>query len=579
MKAIQKLYILFITVLVTLNSCKLDEVIRDTATPATVNSESDVTAVIIGMYGRFNDSGMFKFLGHNMITLPADDIYSTAGSEYAAYAQRTLTSATTNPMWANFYATIKDANNLIDVLDKMEFSPAFEKRAYGEAYFIRAFSYYYLVRLYGGVPLRTTATNINSDFYLKRNSVEETYAQIFDDFKKASERLPLAKTLAVSTELGRATKGAAQSLLAQAYLTYGNQLALKGQSATEQYQNAALYADSVITSAQYALLANYGELFEITKESAAYGEVIFGIRFQTDNQNRAQPAAGSEFAKRFGAGNTFGVAAGGLAGDNTFRVAHWFADYYRTGDYSNGLTTYTPDIDYRNEKAFHQRAQNTNTGRFYAVYPNIPGSTIPGASGDATINDPILAKYQDPGGKDERNHGNDFFIIRFAEVYLIKAEALNELEGPSPAALTAFNFVRARARTVNSVPNARAIPADLTSTTAVDQNTFRMKIFDERGLELIGEGQRWFDLVRMRSTLSPTQTMFEYQFLERLNNTTIYPRTLPTGFNATTQQYTTPKNAVYAPILNVTVPKFLLFPIPSQELQQNLNFGPQNPGW
>src|SRR5690606_18239478 len=119
-------------------------------------------------------------------------------------------------------------------------------------------------------------------------------------------------------------------------------------------------------------------------------------------------------------------------------------------------------------------------------------------------------------------------------------------------------------------------PKNLTDA-GLDKDSFRMKIFDERGLELVAEGQRWFDLVRMRSPLSPTQTMYEYQFKHRLNDEATYPREFPKYVKAT-NEYTT-HNAVYAPILNVSVPKFLLFPVPSTELIQNPNFGPQNPQW
>ncbi len=569
--------LLLIAAVFLLNSCSLDEQIKNLPTTATVTTEADVDAVAQGMYSRFNDPGMFKFLGHIMLTICADDIFSRSGSEYGPYGQRTLSSGNTAPMWNNMYATIANANNLMDVLDNLELSPAFERRMYGEAYFIRAFCYYYLVRLYGGVPLRTTPTRVNSDFYLPRTTIDETYAQIFSDFKAASERLPLRSAIS-ALELGRASKGAAQAMLAQAYLTYGNQLSLRGSSNDrEQYEQAVWYADSVIASGQYILLPNYGDLFEINKEIEAYQEVIFGIRFTSDPTNRAQPAAGSEYALRFGAGNTHGVRAEGGPGDNTFRVQHWFADYYRQGDYSNGIDTYTPNIDYRNEKAFFQRGRNA-AGRGFAVYPNVPGTTVPWASDDGTINDPIIGKYQDPGGKDTRNHGNDFFVIRMAEVYLIKAEALNELQGPVQAALDAFNVVRTRARTVNSVPEAREIPANLTPATAVDQNTFRMKIFDERGLELVAEGQRWFDLVRMRSPQSPSQTMYEYQFLVRLNDEQTYPRQIASPAYTNQDEYAF-YNAVYTPVLNVTVPKFLLFPIPNTELLQNNRFGGQNPGW
>jgi hypothetical protein len=583
MKTIKYTYfVLFSLVLIFLNSCSLEEVIKDRPTPATISTEADVTAIIQGMYSRFNDAGMFKFQAHIMLAIMADDLFTTAGSEYASYGDRSLTSANTAPMWNGMYASIASANNLMDVLDKMEFDEAFEKRALGEAYFVRAFAYYYLVRLYGGVPLRTTATRVDSDFYLPRTSVDETYALIFADFKAASERLPL-KTAIEGPELGRASKGAAQALLAQAYLTYGNQLALKSQDPGTNYQQAVVYADSVISSNQYSLLVNYGDLFEVTKEPEAYNEVIFGIRFQTDPTNRAQPAAGSEFAPKFGAPNTWGVTANGGRGDGVYLVSHWFADYYRRGDYSNkdalGVDSiYTPGIDYRNEKAFFQRGYNSSNNRYFAVYPNVPGSTIPGAAGDGTINNPLVAKYQDPGGKDARNHGNDFFIIRYAELLLIKAEALNELNGPTTAAINEFNKVRTRARTVNGVPNARLVPRNLNlAVTPLTKDEFRMKIFDERGLELVGEGQRWFDLVRMRSPLSATMTMYEYQFKYVLNDITKYPQTLP-GYSTQLLEYTT-RNAVYKPILNVTVPKFLLFPVPATELIQNSKFGAQNPGW
>lgn len=564
--------LLLITWLV--QSCSLDEKIMNMPTPATITSEGDVAALIHGLYSRFNDPIMFKLHGHLMLTLCADDFYSTSGAEYAPYAQRVFTAANTSPMWNGLYQTIANANSLIDVLDKIELSESFERRAYGEAYFIRAFCYYYLVRLYGGVPLRDVSTTIESDFYLPRATVEETYAQVFNDFKVASEHLPLRSTLAAS-ELGRATKGAAQAMLSQAYLTYADQLLQKGKDATAYFGNAVVYADSVINSSQYSLANNYAELFDISKETQAYNEVIFSVRFQIDPTTVGQPSAGSEYALRFNVPNTYYVSANGVNqnGDGTFRVSHWFADYYRTGDYTNGT-----EIDYRNEGAFWQSATGPSNNTYY-VYPN----TVPVGAGNFVILTPICRKYIDPNGKDFRNHGNDFFVIRLAEVYYIKAEALNELNGgPTPDALVAFNKVRERARKANGAT--RAVPADLTLATAGDQSGFRMKIFDDRGLELVGEGQRWFDLARMPSPLGNNITMYEYQFLYRFKNLLGgYPAysTFTTGsptYNNTTKAWS-PMNYVYAYTLNVSVPKFLLFPVPTTELIQNKNFGTQNEGW
>ncbi|MBA4140251.1 MAG: RagB/SusD family nutrient uptake outer membrane protein [Segetibacter sp.] len=556
--------VLAVAIFINTTSC-LKENLKDIPTPSLIKNTADVTAVINGAYSQFNDAAAFKFQGMMMLFLCADDIYADGGAEPGAYGGRTFTGVNTAPFWNKLYSTIANANDLIATLDRLNLDSTFEQRAYGEAYFLRAFSYYYLVRLYGGVPLRLEAVDVNSNFYLPRKTIDEVYAQIFSDFKMASALLPLYSKISAA-ELGRASKGAAQAIMAQAYLTYGNQLSLKGQPATTQYQNAIVHADSVIASGQYTLLNNYGDLFEITKETGAYSEVIFGVRFQTDQQARAQPAAGSEFALRFGSPNTHFISGNGTtgSGDASMKLMHWFADYYRTGDYSAGTGT-TQMIDYRNEKAFYQKGFNSTQNKYYAVYPNLPVTTA-----DGTINTPLIAKYIDPSGKDSRNNGNDLFIIRLAEVYLIKAEAENEINGPTAAAQAAFNQVRARARQAGGTP--RAVPSDVATNLTRDQ--FRLKIFDERGLELVGEGQRWFDLVRMHSPLSATQTMYEYQFKTVLP---AKPQTLPT-YNATSKKYSN-TDAVYAPALKVSVPKFLLFPIPSSEILQNLNFGLQNPGW
>src|SRR5690606_19643601 len=139
-------------------------------------------------------------------------------------------------------------------------------------------------------------------------------------------------------------------------------------------------------------------------------------------QARAQPAAGSEFALRFGAPNTHFISGNGEIGngDGSMRIMPWIADYYRTGDYAAG-TGPAKVIDYRNEKAFYQKGFHSVQNKYYAVYPNIP------AANEGVIETPLLSKYIDPNGKDSRNNGNDHFIIRLAEVYLIKAEAENEL--------------------------------------------------------------------------------------------------------------------------------------------------------
>lgn len=570
MKTAKYLSVIFLLVITGLTqSCDIDEALLDTPSPELIRSEEDVEAVIHGLYARFNDAGAFKFRGMMMLMLMADDLYSDAGSEFGSFANRTLSGVNTDSFWNIFYASIASANGLIKTIDDLELDPAFEKRAYGEAYFIRAFSYYYLVRLYGAVPLRLDDLDISGNFYLTRSSVDEVYAQIFGDLRKASINLPLNSEIPAE-ELGRASKGAAQALMAHASLTCGNQISLKGGSPAEQYTNAVVYADSVIDSKEYKLINNFKDLFDITKETSAYDEVIFAVRFQVDNQARAQPAAGSEFALRFMAPVTAGVTGRpNGTGAGSIRPMPWVADFYRTGDYATG-TGAGKVIDFRNQVSFYTQGVNT-AGKTVIMYPDVTTNAT-----QVRLNTPLVGKYIDPNGKDERNNGNDFFVIRLAELYLVKAEALNELEGPSALAVDAFNKVRERARKADGL--ARTVPANIPPDHTFTRDQFRLKIFEERGLELLGEGQRWFDLVRMQHPTDPTRTMYEYQFLEELTKAK-YPKSFPV-WQAAKNQWSN-SFAVFANSLNVTVPKFLLFPLPTSEVLQNPSIGVenQNPGW
>jgi hypothetical protein len=223
-----------------------------------------------------------------------------------------------------------------------------------------------------------------------------------------------------------------------------------------------------------------------------------------------------------------------------------------TGDYLN---------DYRAEVAFNTRFLNTTNNRFTVTYPRIP------AANELTQTQPYLNKYVDPAPLDTRNWENDFPVMRYAELLLIKAEAENEISGPNAAALAAFNQLRTRARNANGT--SRTTPALLTAT-GLTKETFRRRIFDERGLELVGEGQRWFDLVRMRAPNG--KTMYEHMYSSELVPVTVG---LPV-FNATTRIWT---GGRIAP--NTKVPfeqKYLLFPIPTSEVGINPNMV-QNPGY
>lgn len=584
-----KLTLSIVVSTLTIISCSLEEIIPDSITPNNIKKEDDVISLIYGLYAPMNNPEGFKYELFKYVFLGGDDIYANGIAEMQNISAKTFGPGDTESFWNMFYSVIGNSNNLINVLDNLELPANFEKRAYGEAYFMRALSNYYLVRLYGGIPLRTKVTTIQSDFQLKRNTVDEVYSQIFEDLKKAANLLPVRSKL-IEAELGRATKGAAQGILAQAYLTYANHIERAGNRSEAEvlYQNAVAFADSVMLSGEYKLLDNYGKLWGVDNETGAYEEVMFGVRFSADPARVGFGANGSEFAYRFLGTNTYGVTSDkpNGAGAAQIRPQLWATNAAYSGDYAAfTLTNIKPvygeiNYDYRAEITYFQKGYNTKLNSttkqyytpfyLYPVSPEAPNSQL----GYSTATTAVIGKYLDASGYDSRNHGNDFFMMRYAEVPLIKAEALNELNGPNNTCVDLFNQLRVRARKGNGVARSYPILLNLGTHT---KETFRRKILEERHAEFHAEGLRWFDLVRMTSHLDPTKTMYDYQF----------ETFLPTQMVGTPSLNNTTRAWSIRGIINVETstksttynPKFKLFPVPTSELINNPNFGLQNPGW
>ena len=576
-----RVVVVLIVSLLFLTACSLKEKEVALLTPQiTLNTQTDVAAYVNGCYSQFTSFFCFKSC-YATFFLKGDEIYSP--SVYNAYSSKTDNdqSTQTSQFWGSMYKVIEDANYLLVNIQPLQIDSTYKARTIGECYFLRAFSYYYLVRMFGDVPLKLQPTTSGYNVNYPRVSADTIYKQIFADLALAnSTLLPYSKL--PNAEFGHATKGAAQAILASAYLTYGNRLDLLGNngSAKTYYQLAENFADSVILSNQYNLIPNYNNLWDDAQKRAAYKEVIFGIHFTRDAQVVSAPGLGSEFAGYFMPGQMPNVAGVNAVtpeivynsngskkdtsslvqtGDNAFFLQPWFVKTYSSGDYAN---------DYRVQRSFLSYwAYQSNEGDSIHVYtfPNaIPSqtSTYWVAKSSATY----LQKYQDPYGYDSRDADNDLFIIRLAEVYLILAEAENEINGPTPTAYSAFNKLRARARNANGV-----LTTSPNNIFGLTQAQFRMKINDERALELVGEGHRWFDLIRMKSPNGTT--MLEYQL------STVIP-TFPSGlpvWNSSTKTWG--GGLTYVPSVPLFQQRFLLLPIPFSEISTNPAITYQNPGY
>ncbi len=338
-------------------------------------------------------------------------------------------------VWSGFYRGIYRANLNINRIPEIDMNQALKERLIGENKFLRAYFYFKLVRWFGDVPLITVP--LNPDEYKQaRTPAAQVYALIEQDLLDAAASLP---TSYPPDDVGRITQGAAQGLLSKVYLTQGN------------FAGAEQYAMAVINSGNYALFPNYSELFQPQGENSS--ESLFEVQ-----------AAAFEI----GGGGTQYNEVQGVRG-----VPNLGWGFNRPSD----------DL----VKAYESGDPRRDATIFY------PGEVLPDGS-DIIRDNPNIENERfnqkawvpdHPGGNG--NGPGNIRILRYADVLLIAAEALNE-NGKAQEALTYLNMVRARAR-----GNNQNLLPDVTTT---NQAALRQRIWQERRVELAMEQQRWFDLQR-----------------------------------------------------------------------------------
>jgi len=340
------------------------------------------------------------------------------------------------PYWQHVYQGIQRTNTVLVQIEDFEFNNEdLKNQLIGEAKFLRAFYYYNLVRLFGGVPLVLDQVRSPDEAFTtleSRASVDDVYEQIIRDANDAADLLPMNYT---GNDLGRATEGAARTLLAEIHMTL------------DDYSGAIVELERVIDIG-YTLLPDFSEIFNPANKN--HDETIFDVNYAELESNRS---LGSDFIYFF-APFTSGSQITGFSGTPT-----------GVNIPTRGIISAFEEGDLRKDASVGYFIDSINSGLGIAM-----GDTIP-----------YVKKYDWPHSIQGVTNSN-WPVYRYAHVLLMMAESINEVDGPE-GAYTYINEVRQR--------------SDLDDLqSGLSQSQFRDSVFHEQRIELAFENHRWFQLLR-----------------------------------------------------------------------------------
>ncbi len=467
-------YFLIGTLLLVLTA-GCDDKKLDQLNPNAVTTDSyfqndiQIRSAINGVYAALQSTNLVArewFFTHD---LRSDDVAAGGGQLETPRNQLLLGVHTTDnglvsSVWTGDYRVIHRANVVVDKAAAAKaLTPTVATQAVGEARFLRAWSYFELVSLWGGVPLyKNYVTSVAGS--LPRSPEADVYAFIIADLKAAQDALPATYDAA---NQGRATKGAAQMLLARVYMQQGD------------YTNAKTELQKLISSGMYALVDEYNDNF--TEEGEFNKESIWEVNFL--------PSGGSF--------NWNGDADGASAGEETVRTQEYSAVGWRNIIPSNSLlaefektTKGDAKTDPRYAKSVYTTGDKFNKDQSILTdaMQNGNSSTVDGKVQKVSWRKFTLMYKIDPGGF--MTGGINQRIMRYADALLAMAECENEL-GNTASAVSYMNMVRAR-------PSVAMPPYPTANYPVSTKDQVLAAIMHERRVELNGEEVRNRDILRWR---------------------------------------------------------------------------------
>jgi hypothetical protein len=350
-------------------------------------NKQDAIAAVNDAYARLkNFPHDFPAMSINLSDESVTQDFGNADVDQLTFYNYTPANSIIGGLWTGNYRIINITNNIIKRVPKIGMDKKLKNRLVGEALFLRGFSYFRLVKAFGSVPLVLKPTTNINNLDVSRSSTDSVYAQIFADLKAAASALPLSYD---KQNVGRSTKGAAESMLAKAYLFH------------KDWKKAADEAKKVIDSKQYSLFKDYANKWK--PENRNKKEFIFSIQYGPHSHDN--PLTYITMPRGTGiAPKNFGTCLPTSSIINSFSPT----DYRKQSEIK---TSYTfPD------------------GHTIHFKPHFWKYFTKGINNKAVLNTPIIA---------------------YDNVLLIYAEAIDDAQGPTKEAYNAINKIRKRAHLKN----------------------------------------------------------------------------------------------------------------------------------
>lgn len=484
----------------------------------------------------------------------SDNSYNQHSNQFGNFQQIALGAYETNHtavkyMWDFKYECIRKCNEFMENIYKVPMDESLRTRFIAEVCFQRAYAYYYLIALFGDVPLVDKTLSIPEVGNLKREKREVVADFILSDLEFASKNLPDSYD---KSDDGRATKWAALALKSRVCLLMAGDY--RTSSDNKWWSLAAEAAYKVWKESQHQLYYNgntpeerYAKLFYDNDASAVTSEVIYETQFT----NLERPLYGF----------TVKLACVSDGGWNSWSPTQDMVDAYymkdtgkRIDESNSGYDPLNPYAgrDPRLAASIYYPGNMTLKGIIFQSQPGI-GSVDGMDVYNGTKTGYGWKKFLDPSLLGIWDTGRDFPLIRLAEVLLNYAEAKNELlDRPDQTIYEAVNMIRARAGMPNLEMN-------------LDKAKMRERIRDERRVEMAFEGTRYFDIRRWHIAHEVLNAHNGWILGMKLDNSS--------GF------VVNENGNVRAAIRFFDERKHYLWPIPLREIELNPHLLPNNPGW